>query len=199
MWQLSPAYYEHEWLKMSLSFAEEICWSTWMYSKGLRWSHWQYLEHTGHAAAAPGLLLLKRVSPQHWGEQKTELMHGCLGKRSSPFSSRCTWNHPGAASGRRCIAFLCEGNNAELPPVLCSCGRRFWALNPSPTSAFLRWRFSGCCEVPWPGGARRAARAAAQQLLADALQRINLQFWKAFKYFVFAGYVQALMRKGGWV
>lgn len=170
-----------------------------MHSEGLRWSHWQYLECTGHAAAARGLLLLKRASPQRWEEQGTELMHGRLGKRSSPFSFRCTWNRPCAASRRRCVAFLCEGNKSELPPVLCSCGRWLWTLNPSPTSAFLHWRFSGSCEMLWLGGARCAAWAAGQQLLAHVLQRINLQLWKAFKYFVFAGYVQALMHKGGWI
>lgn len=129
------------------------------------------------------------VSPARRGERGTELMGGCLGKRSSPFPFRRAWNHPRAASERRCIALLCEGNNSKLTPVLCSCGRRSWALNPSPTSAFLHWGFSGRCEMPRPGGAR----------CGSCWQKINLQFWKAFKYFVFAGYVQALMRKGGWI
>lgn len=66
-------------------------------------------------------------------------------------------NCPCAASRRRCVAFLCEGSKSELPPVLCSCGRRLWTLNPSPTSAFLHWRFSGSCEMLWLGGAQCAA------------------------------------------
>lgn len=124
-----------------------------MYSEGLRWGHRQCLECTGHAAAAPGILLWKRASPQRCEVSKGRSWWAGALEREAPLSlSDVPETIPELPVEEDALLFFAR-EITELPPVLCSCSRRLWTLNP-PTTAFLHWGFSGCREMPRPGGAR---------------------------------------------